>query len=167
MALVPVTVHIEVPDGAIPAPPAPSASIVRAFGSSRHGLKSTGSLAFEPCGVKQAVTVASACRIRVQVTGIFGHTTAGGFVNAGIACNGVMLEDDAVLAAARVPSVLDVINFAIDFTHPQQSAGDYEYELYLRQTDQTSGAAGYLGRRGQDTAPSVKTTISLTVLDPL
>lgn len=168
MALVPVSgFFFEIPDGAIPAPPAPSASIVRAFASSRHGLKSTGSLAFEPSGVKQAVTVASACRIRVEVAGLFGHSSAGGAIYAGIARNGLMLENDATLASARLPGPLDMAHFSIDVTDTISAAGAYEYELYIKQSDQASGATGHIGRRAQNVDPSVKTTISLTVLDPL
>lgn len=167
MPAIPVSgLYIEIPDNAIPAPPAPSASIVRDFRSARYGAKSTQSRAFEPSGVKLSVSVGSQCRVRVEISAVAGHNVSGAYVYAGVARNGVLLDDDANLAAARVDGPLSISSFCVDVTDDILAAGTYEYELYFRQSSDTAGAFGYLGRRGQDSSPDVKTAISLTVYDP-
>lgn len=166
VTLVPLSLTVAIDPNSLPQRPCSHVGALRDFKSSRHGPKSTQSLAFEPSGIKQTVEVGSLCRVRVMATGIVGHNMTGAIVSIGVARDGVMLYSDAALAACRINGPLDFDSFVIDVPDEDVPQGVHEYELYFSQTSGTSGSTGYLGRRGQDLAPGVDTVISLEVLDP-
>lgn len=155
-----------------PGPPGPdgppgSGGVVRHIDGSRHGAKSTQALNFAPSGVKHSVTVAGPCRVRVEVSGVAGHNMAASFVHCGLSKNGVTLANGAVLGSARINSDTEFSTLAIDYLDVVEAAGVYEYEVLIKQTQASGTAYGYLGRRGYNLDPTVATTITLSVLDPL
>jgi hypothetical protein len=158
--LIPAKIYVEFDAADIP-PPVPSGggNLIRKV-KSLHGPVETTSQAFEPSGIKQAITVAASCKIDILISGVMGHNMTGAAVTIKLARDGVLLFSGDTLASVRVTDSYDYRHFHIDAADTVV-AGTYEYELWVCQSSGTVGSKGFVGRRGLDTAPNIKTSIKL------